>query len=410
MRGHVHKRTRDAKNGKATTLWYAIVDVPTMDGRRRQDWGRGFRTRKEADAELARKVTAIGGDHYVSRSTATVGDYLTEWLGQCSVRVKPTTHSGYEQVIRDYVRPHIGTRRLQDLRPVHLTNLYTMLLERGGRGQRKGRRGTPAPQPARKLSAKTVSNVHLVLSKALNDAVEDGLLATNPAAKARPASSRVRGREVRAWTAEELTEFLAFSSDDRYYAAWHLAASTGMRRGELLGLRWMDVENRAQVLAVRKTLVLVGSTPTPGTPKNHEARAINLDPDTLSVLRRHHKNQMKDRLAWGEGYIDSDLVFTREDGRYVHPDRLSQMFDRLVRKSGLRRITLHDLRHTHATLLLKEGVPVKVVSERLGHADPAFTMRTYQHVLPGMQADAAARFARILASKPSLRNESDLDG
>jgi len=396
VRGSVYRRVRHTKDGKTRTLWYAIVDKPSPDGTRRQDWGRGFRTRREADAELARKLAALGSGSFVDRSPLTVERYLTEWLNQTRFRVKATTHDGYEQVVRDYVVPHIGEHRLQDLRPLHLTALYSLLLERGGRGQRRGSRAAPSPRPEGPLGPKTVRNVHALVSKALGDAVDDGLLAANPAAKARPPSAPRGHHNMRSWTADELRSFLTFVAGDELSAAWRLAASTGMRRGEILGLRWSDVDTDKRIVVVRHTIVLVKGHPHEDTPKNHEARTIDIDAATAAALRSHRTRQAQDRLAWGPDYTDSGLVFRREDGTGIHPDRFSQRFDALVAKSSVRRIVLHDLRHTHATLLLKAGVPVKVVSERLGHADPAFTMRVYQHVLPGMQADAAAQFAGLL--------------
>jgi integrase len=316
--------------------------------------------------------------------------------------VKPTTHAGYSQVVRDYLVPHIGGVVLQDLVTAHISALYGTLLERGGKGQLRKSKGVAMPRAHRPLSRKTVRNVHLVLTKALNDAVDDGLLAMNPANRAKKPTVRLADRQVQAWSEGELSCFLDAASRDDLFPLWHVAAFTGLRRGELLGLRWQDLDLDKATLAVRQTIVLVGSTPTIGTPKNNEARVLDLDPDTMAVVRRHRTKQIEQRLAWGKGYIETGLVFTREDGRGHDPDRVRRLFDRAVKRSNIRRITLHGLRHTHATILLKNGVPVKVVSERLGHSDPAFTMRVYQHVLQGMQASAAATFAEVMRSADGL--------
>lgn len=166
---------------------------------------------------------------------------------------------------------------------------------------------------------------------------------------------------------------------------------TGMRRGELLGLRWCDLDLDAGRLSVRQTLISVAYEISITTPKSHHARVIDLDKRTVEVLRTH-------RVAADEAGDDESLVFTKPDRQIIHPDILSQRFERLVGQTDLRRIRLHDLRHTHATIGLRAGVPVKVMSERLGHATPAFTLQQYAHVIPGMQAEAAQAIADLVAS------------
>lgn len=406
MRGHIRKRVHVAKSGKTSTLYYAVVEVPGDPSRRRQDWGAGFRTKKAAEGELVRKIAAVTGNCYVARSQLTLSAYLADqWLPTISRAVKATTHAGYRQVVRDYLDPHVGSMRLQDLNVTVINALYATLLSVGSKGQERKRNGVAIERSGRPLSRKTVANAHLVLSKALSDAVDAGLLASNPTTKAKKVRIRTSEREVIAWTAEELALYLSTTREDRIRATWHLAAYTGMRRGEILGLRWTDLDLNAASLIVRQTIVLVDSRPTFDTPKSHEARVIDLDPDTVMALRGHRSRQAQERLAWGPGYADTGLVFTKEDGCLIHPDRLSQLFEQSVRRSLVRRITLHSLRHTHATILLAAGVPVKVVSERLGHSDPAFTMRIYQHVLKGMQSSAAALFASVIRASATQTSE-----
>ena len=166
--------------------------------------------------------------------------------------------------------------------------------------------------------------------------------------------------------------------------------------GEVLGLRWKDVDFNGARISVRQALVAVAYKIITSTPKNHHARVIDLDEGTVSQLRAHRQRQQIDREEWGTDYQDNDLVFCKEDGSPIHPHTFSQAFERLVAKMDLRTIRLHDLRHTHATIALKAGVPIKVISERLGHENPAFTMKQYAHVIPGMQAEAAALTARLV--------------
>jgi len=171
---------------------------------------------------------------------------------------------------------------------------------------------------------------------------------------------------------------------------------TGMRRGEILGLRWCDVNlNRAR-LSVRQALVAVSYKVIHSTPKSHCARVIDLDAETVAQLRKHRQRQDDERVGWGSDYQDQDLVVAKENGEPIHPHTFSQTFERLVAKARSRPIRLHDLRHTHATLALKAGVGVKVISERLGHESPAFTLKQYAHVIPGIQAEAAAQVASLV--------------
>lgn len=192
--------------------------------------------------------------------------------------------------------------------------------------------------------------------------------------------------------------FLDGIASTRTFSALLLCAYTGMRRGEVLGLRWADVDFDEARLSVRQALISVAYDMQLSDVKTGAGRrTIDLDERTISVLRQWRRRQAEEKLLLDSGYYDHDLAFCRADGDPIHPDLFSQTFDRAVAKSGLPEITLHDLRHTHATVLLKAGVPVKVVSERLGHANPAFTMSVYQHVIPGMQAEAAAIFSKLIA-------------
>ncbi len=385
MQGHIHKRVHTGKNGKQTTRWYVVVDVGmAADGRRRQKWHGGFRTRKEAEIARAKLVDDLHTGSYVVPGRQTFAEWVrNSWLPMTEGRVKPSTFHSYRQNMEIHVLPVLGSRPLQQLTVMMLNALYARLQSEGsGHGA---------------LSAKTVRYIHTIVHKALEDAVDAGLAAKNVADRAKPPRpSRRSTREVGSWEAHELAQFLASVRGTRLEAVWRLAAMTGMLRGEVLGLRWADVDLAAARLSVRHALVAVAYDVIESTPKSHNARVIDLDPETVELLRTHRQQQMQERQEWGVDYEDHDLIAAREDGSPVHPHLFSQSFGRLVSRATLRTIRLHDLRHMHATLALKAGVPVKVVSERLGHESPAFTLKQYAHVIPGMQAAAAALVAELI--------------
>jgi integrase len=203
--------------------------------------------------------------------------------------------------------------------------------------------------------------------------------------------------EQTTWTAAELRAFLEGVAGDELYPLWLLLATTGMRRGEALGLRWTDVDLEAGRLAVRQTIVAVGHAVEVSTPKTKRGRrSVALDGATVATLRAHRKAQLETRMAWGAARVDKDLVFTRGDGEWLHPERVSKLFAQAIAAAELPSIRLHDLRHTHATLGLAAGVPAKVMSDRLGHATVAFTLDTYTHAVPALEEEAAETVARLV--------------
>ncbi len=300
-------------------------------------------------------------------------------------RIKASTFESYRSNIGTHVLPALGTKSLAELTPTMLNALYGDLLARGnGRGP---------------LSAKTVNYVHTIVHKALADAVDADIVACNVAERAKPPRRNRRARrEIQCWEPAELACFLEHVRGTRLEAAWRLAAMTGMRRGEVLGLRWSDIDLANARISVRRAVVSVAYEVLESPPKSHQARVIDLDPESVDLLRAHRERQQRERSEPAGDYCDRDLVVAKESGQPVHPQSFSQAFERLVKQARLRRIRLHDLRHTHATIAIKAGVPVKVVSERLGHESPAFTLKQYAHVVPGMQTEAAVQIATLVAA------------
>jgi integrase len=269
---------------------------------------------------------------------------------------------------------------LRRLRVDHLDRFYEDLATIGGR------RGIG-------LSSKTVHEVHLIIRAALGAAVIRGLVDLNVAHDAHTRLPCTAGTTAMVWSAAELAAFLDAARAHRLYPLLHLTAHSGIRRGEVVGLKWSDLDLNGQWLSVQRTLQCVGGRPVEeGVKTRTSRRCIDLDSSTLDELAR-----WRQRLA-REGHTQDPRgwMFCNEGGRLLNPESVSQLFARIDARATLPRIRFHDLRYTHASLLIAAGVPIKVVSERLGHAHPAFTTHTYQHVLPGMGAAAASTFASLI--------------
>jgi len=315
----------------------------------------------------------------------TLGQWLEEWLALCKVRgLRPTTIEGYRRVLDLYVPGQLRTTALGAVRPRQLNELYAYLRTSGRR------RGTGG------LSARTVRYVHVSLNKALADAVRLGMLDRNPAQAADPPSQRAsRAPIFPVWTPEELGRFLASVKDDPWYPALHLAAMTGLRRGELLGLRWGDLDLEAAALQVVQCVTQVGwqlHLSGPKTPGSR--RRVALDRRTVVVLHGHRRTA--EARAPGVSLGAATLVFPGRDGGPMNPDLFSGRFRRLVKKSGLRPVRLHDLRHGHATIGLRSGIHPKVMSERLGHSSVVMTLDLYSHAVFSLQREAAEAVASLI--------------
>ena len=374
MRGHVRRRG---------TKWGAVIDVPTTTGKRKQKWITRD-TRKEVERAMADALARIDRGAYIAPTKKTLADYLDEWLANTKRTIRASTYSTYESLIRTQIKPRIGSVRLQDLNSFVLNALYDDLLSAGRRDGKGG------------LSPASVRYVHSVIRKALNDAVKENLVPRNVADAARP--PRVQGANIRTWSARELRTFFDHVRCDRLYAAYVVAGTTGMRRGEVLGLRWQDLDLDAGRASVAQTLIVVGGYEVQfSEPKTARGRRmVALDPATGAALREQRERQMLERALMADAYHDHDLVFCRENGKPLHPDAFSDAFWRHAKAAGLPRIRFHDLRHTHATLALAAGVHPKVVSERLGHASITITLDTYSHAIPAMQETAASLVASLV--------------
>lgn len=334
-------------------------------------------------------VTANAGQ---AIAEMTVTAYLDAWLAHARVRVRVATYEGYECLLRCHVPDDVGDLLLIELRPLHLQRLYGELL-------------TSGESSGRRLAAGTVLNLHLVLTQALGQALRWQLLAANPASGAQP--PRPRRAEPVTVDAPLLKRLLHTASGTSLEAPAAIAAATGMRRGEILGLRWADIAPDLSSAHVRASLQTTREGLVFERPKTARSRRAVALPALLQSFLERHRSDQAQRNAKCADWKETDLVVTREDGSPVNPDSLSSAWRRLIRKHGLPPVRFHDLRHAHATLMLLQGVHPKVVSERLGHASVGITLDTYSHVLPSMQAQAVEAFDRLFP-KPRSHDRSNL--
>jgi integrase len=385
MRGFTRKR------GKSWTAYWEVqkYDPDTRTTKRQQRSKGGFTRQKDAQAHLDKVVPEVNVGVYVEPSRQPLGRFLIdEWLPAARGTVRPGTHRRYEEVTKTYIaRREVGGVPLRGLSGGHLTTLYGEL-ERAG------------------LSVGTRRLVHAVLSRALSDAVRWGKLARNPAAAADPPA--LPRSKAQSWSARELRLFLAHVEGDRLFALWRLAATTGMRRGEVLGLSWRALELDGARLKVERQAIPTQGGVTFGPPKSRRSeRTVALDADTVAALRHHRDTQRLERDLAGPAYEDGDLVFCDELGRPVHPQRLTKVFLKHRKAAGIPTGSLHVLRHTAATLALTATppVPLHVVAGRLGD-DPKTVLSTYAHLLPHSDAEAAQAVAAALADKPLTNGEA----
>lgn len=426
------------------------LDPDPLTGKRRQKWHSGYNTKREAERARVDLLSKFDRGEYVEPTQQTLADFLIDWLKAIEHTVRPSTFDSYERNMHNHVIAHIGTTRLTKVDAGVLNGLYVLLLTSGrrlpsrtGRGyshevidralqlradglslsataehlqaefeeashitkdtlasllRRQDQRRAVDDMPE-SLDRRTVNYVHTILRRALNDAVRWGRLARNPADAADPPRGGQKSDTVETWDAATLRTFLTRSreSGDRLYALWVLFATTGMRRGEVIGLRWKDVDLDKGRLSVVQTIIQIRSKVTIGEPKTARGRRpIALDDATVNVLRDHRKEMLEERMLVGPDFSDEGLIFHHPDGACLRPDAVSAQFVRRVAQHGVPRLTLRGLRHTWATLALEQGIHPRVVQERLGHSTIAITLGIYSHVSPTLHDEASTTVARLI--------------
>jgi integrase len=384
--------------------WVVVIDDgrDPLTGKRRQRWLSGYKTEKEAERALTAALAAQDkGERIDPPAKMAYGTYLLEtWLPHLANRVelgtmRPSTFDCHCQLIKTHVLPAFGSMRLRSLGPAMLEAFYAELL-------RTGRKVRPGEPPAG-LGPAMVRSIHVAISASLKYAVRRKLLTRNPASEVDelPAASKAQRP---CWKAEQTSQFLEASRTDRLYPLYVLAITTGLRRGELAGLHWSELDLEAAKLTVSRTVVSIRGRAVESTPKTEKGRrTIAIAPSVVEALKVHRRRQLEERLAWGAGWVDTGLVFTREDGTGYRPDYILRAFKRAAERAGLPPIAFHALRHGHATAGLRAGIDLLTMSKRLGHNSVAITGDIYAHVVEELDREAAERTAALLLPQAANR-------
>jgi len=388
MRGHIKKRSKNS--------YSIVIDLGNdpLTGKRQQKWQTVHGTKKDAERALNKVLSNLDDGLFTCQTKITVAEFLLQWLKDyVATNTAPRTRERYEQIVNLHLIPNLGRIFLTRLEPNHIQSYYSRALSSGRLDGKGG------------LSARTVLHHHRILSESLNHAVKWGYVVRNVAQVVSP--PRPVRKEITTLAPENIPTFfeeakkLESKSGLPYYIIFLTALHTGMRRGELLGLKWSDVDFGGNVISVSRSLqVLKGGRFVFSEPKTLNARRlIAMTPTLAEELKRYQIEQEIQRSFLGIQLHNEDIVFSRPDGKPISPNNVSPAFTKVLRRAGLK-LRFHDLRHSHATLMLRAGVHPKIVSERLGHATVALTLDTYSHVLPGLQEAAARTFDDSIGHLP----------
>jgi len=381
MRGYIRRRGersysvvvsmgRDPATGKYKYLWESVKG-----------------TKREAERRLSELLSQIDNGTFTRPSKRTLAEYLDTWLKEYVwPELAPRTAEGYELVVRRHLMPALGQIALTGLKPEHIQRYQS---EKLSCGRADGKGG---------LSPRTVRHHYMALHAALERAVKMGLVVRNAADAVSP--PRFQRHQWQSLSEFGVGSVLEAARGTPYYVLFYQALYTGMRRSELLALRWCDVDLVLGRIQVTRSLhQLRGGEVVIRSPKSERSRRpVSLPPSAIAVFQEERERQRRERAALGLEFNEDDLIFADLEGRPLRPDTVTHAWVKLVRRIGLRGIRLHDARHTHASLMLKQGVHPKIVQERLGHASIQVTLDTYSHVVPGLQEAAAAGFDKMIST------------
>lgn len=364
-------------------------------------------SKRDADRRLAELIALAEKGYTINPEKITFGEFLDKWLQDYGrTNLARRTMEGYESIIKHHLKPHLGHIQIAKLQPSHLRDFYSELLRDGRRDNKK--------TVAKGLSPTTVLNIHRLIHEVLNHALQLELVFRNAADAVKP--PRPEARETPYMSQDEISKLLSALRGTYLYIPTYIAICTGMRLGEVLALRWQDVDLKNGIITVRQSLgikrkdelesVPEEELPAKGrnetyfkTPKTKQSRrSVDIPAALVDELKKHQLQQKKDRIAFDGMYNDHGLVCCLQNGDPIHLTTASSMFSRLAKRAGVN-ITFHGLRHSHATWLFQQNEHPKAVSERLGHSKTGITLDLYTHAVPGTQKKLAEKIDTILASK-----------
>jgi integrase len=367
--------------------WYFTIEV-NEGGKRKRIKRRGFKTKKETEEAQRALLSELQKGLDLRASKMLYKDFMQDWLEDKKTKVKPRTLETYRGLVNNHILPMrknaqgktvgLGDLALSDITPRHIQNLYNDLRATG------------------RLSGENIQKVHTIINESLKKAASWDMIIKNPAAVVdRPKAKRI---EMEYWTDDEARHFLEVAREDRYYYAFLLAITTGMRQGEILGLRWSDVDLKQRMISVRQILNHDGKTLEPGAKTDSGIRSIAIDRNTAAELEKLQRRTREEKMKHRDVYVDRNLVICTAYGTPVSPRNLNRTFYRLTDKAGLKRIRFHDLRHTHVVMLLKLRENNKRIAERMGWASVKMLDR-YSHITPHMQQETADAFGEMFFSR-----------
>lgn len=374
MRGHIVKRGKDSYSIKIS------IGKDPVTGKYKYQWATVKGTKKDAEKRLAEMLHQLDNGTFIKPGKTTLAEYLERWLQDYRPNLSPRGYERYRDILRKHFIPYLGNITLTQLKPEHLQKRYTVCQNSG-------------------LSIGSVRYHHAVIHVALQTAVKWGLVAHNVADAVDV--PRIRRAEMQTWNEDEMSRFLEHAKDSPYYAMFYTVLFTGMRRSEMLGLKWRDVDLLfGQIHVSRGLHHLKDGSYVFTEPKSAKSRrTIALSPSLALLLKKHHAEQKLERSMLGVSLTDDDLVFGTPEGRPFRPNTVTRAWETWAARAGVKVIRLHDARHTHASLLLKQNIHPKIVQERLGHSSIQMTIDIYSHVAPGLQEAAARCFDDLLTGE-----------
>lgn len=365
MANKIRGRNEGSLSQRSNGRWRAQI---SQEGGRRIS--RDFKTKSDAQTWLRQMQAELEHGFDYQGSKTLLRNFLKDWLDTCRAALRPKTAYDYDRILHRHVIPQLGDEPLKDLTPLRIERFYTRLVEAG-------------------VGARTVHLVHSILHRALEKAVLFGLLTHNPSAHA--TLPRYKQAEMNVLDEMQVNQFLVTAIGSPFEALYHLAVKTGMRQGELLGLKWSDLQWGSGRLNIRRQLQDVrGQGCIFQEPKTRSGRrTIQLGEGTLHALRLHRERQRLQMAVAGQRWQDNDLIFPSSVGTPLNPSNLRLDFNRVIKLAGVPKVRFHDLRHTAASLMLNNGIPVIVVSKILGHSKPSITLDIYGHLYNEMQGEAS---------------------